>query len=85
MLRLSVPHSTAQNSLSAKYSHHFTPAKGATIIEADWLAASIIYIEDFTTTSTEEGPLDNGMMLYRSKNDKKSLMRLKPFATIRGI
>jgi len=46
-----------------KFSHRFTRVKDVTIIEVDWLAASIICIEDSTTTSTGGALLASGMML----------------------
>lgn len=83
--RLNALHSTVPSYLFTKSSLLFIRAKDATIIEDDWLDAFIICIEHFTTTSTEEALHDNGMMSFRFRNDKKSLMCLKRLAVVRGI
>ena len=61
VLRLNDLNSMDLNFLSMKSSLPFTPVKVATIIVDGWLDVSITNIVLFTTTSTEEALLDNGM------------------------
>tara|TARA_Y100001958_G_C21111463_1_gene458265 strand:- start:697 stop:969 length:273 start_codon:yes stop_codon:yes gene_type:complete len=85
VLKLNDLHSMGLHFLLRKSSHHSTRVKDVTIIVDDWLDVFTINIDRFTTTSSEEALLDNGMMSFQSRSAKKSLMSLKRLAMLRGI